>query len=115
MTNESDVRSTYLVCFLVIGALLSAAALSAVKFQEAQDSIEHRTQIGKALMDSHVAAARTRVTDRERPAAAAIADAVVGDEIAASTADAKPAPSRRVRNVFSRRYPVRDRLAHGGW
>jgi hypothetical protein len=113
MTTESNIWSIYLVCFSMIGALLGAAALSAVKFQEAQDSIEHRTQIGKALMDSHVAASRTRATDRERPAAAAIADAVVGDELAA--AEAKPASNRRHRGVFSRRYPVRDRLAHGGW
>jgi hypothetical protein len=111
MTTESNVLSTYLVCFTVIGALLAAAALSAMKFQEAQSSIEHRTEIGNALMDSHVAAARQRATDRERPAAAAIAEAVVADD----TPEAKPAANRRHRGVFSRRYQTRDRLAHGGW
>jgi len=51
----------------VIGGLLVAAAISAVKFQEAQNSIERRSQIGLALTDSYVALRRNMATDRERP------------------------------------------------
>jgi hypothetical protein len=103
----------------VIGGLLAAAAISGMKFQEAQDSIERRSQIGLALTDSYVALRRNLATDRERPEAAAKADAAIAQGEAADevsdTQDAKPARNRKARRSMSRRYAARDRLVNGGW
>ena len=105
----------------VIGGLLVAAAISAVKFQEAQNSIERRSQIGLALTDSYVALRRNMATDRERPEAAAKAEAAIAEGQAATTdeasdaQDAKPARNRKARRSMTKRYAARDRLVNGGW
>jgi hypothetical protein len=105
----------------VIGALLAAAVISAVKFQEAQNSIERRSQIGLALTDSYVALRRNIATDRERPEAAAKAEAAIvqGEAAAMDEAsgaqDAKPARNRKAGRSMTKRYAARDRLVNGGW
>ena len=105
----------------MIGALLAAAAISAVKFQEAQNSIERRSQIGMALTDSYVALRRNIATDRERPEAAAKAEAAIAEVEAATmdegsgAQDAKPARNRKAGRSMTRRYAGRDRLVNGGW
>jgi len=103
----------------VIGSLLAAAAISAVQFQQAQNSIERRSQIGMALTDSYVAQRRNIATDRERPEAAAKADAAIESEAATTDAtggsDTKSARSRKARRSTSSRYAARDRLVNGGW
>jgi hypothetical protein len=103
----------------VIGSLLAAAAISAVKFQEAQNSLERRSQIGLALTDSYVAQRRNVATDRERPEAAAkaeaaIADGAATDEISGGQ-DARPARNRKAKRSMTKRYAARDRLVNGGW
>jgi hypothetical protein len=104
----------------VIGALLAAAAIGAVKFQEAQNSIERRSQIGMALTDSYVAQRRNVVIDRERPEAAAKAEAAIADGEAATdeilgAQDAKLTRNRKARRSMTRRYAGRDRPVNGGW
>ena len=101
----------------VIGGLLVAAAISAVKFQEAQNSIERRSQIGLALTDSYVAQRRNIATDRGRPEAAAKADAAIEKaeaEVADDAHDAKPAQNRKTKRSTTH-YTARDRLVNGGW
>lgn len=115
------VSSIDAIYIAVIGSLLAAAAISAVKFQEAQGSIERRSQIGLALTDSYVALRRNIATDRERPAAAAKAEAAIAEGQAATTdetsdaQDAKPARNRKARRSMASRYAARDRLVNGGW
>ncbi len=105
----------------VIGGLLAAAAISAVKFQEAQNSIERRSQIGLALTDSYVALRRNIAIDRERPEAAAKAEAAIAKDDAATMdevsdgQDAKSARNRKARRSMTKRYATRDRLVNGGW
>src|SRR3954447_490466 len=95
--TTSRVSSIDAIYVAVIGALLVAAAISAVKFQEAQNSIERRSQIGMALTDSYVALRRNVATERERPEAAAKAEAAIAQGEAATmddvsdAQDAKPA------------------------
>ena len=113
------VPSIDVIYVAVIGGLLAAAAISAVKFQEAQTSIERRSQIGLALTDSYVAQRRNIATDRERPEAAAKADAAIAEaatmDEASGAQDAKPARNRKARRSMTKRYAWRDRLVNGGW
>ena len=113
------VPSIDVIYVAVIGGLLAAAAISAVKFQEAQNSIERRSQIGMALTDSYVAQRRNIATDRERPEAAAKAEAAIEKaeaEVAADdTHDAKPARNKKARHPVTRSSAARDRVVNGGW
>ena len=116
---ESKVPAIDAIYVAVIGGLLAAAAISAVKFQEAQSSIERRSQIGLALTDSYVALRRNIATDRERPEAAAKAEAAIAEGEAATADDGsgvqddKPGRNRKAKR--SKRYAGRDRLVNAGW
>jgi predicted lipid-binding transport protein (Tim44 family) len=117
--TASRVPPIDVIYVIVIGGLLAAAAISALKFQEAQTSIERRSQIGMALTDSYVAERRNAATDRERPEAAAKADAAIAEAATTNELsgahDAKPARNRKARRSTTKRYADRDRLVNGGW
>jgi hypothetical protein len=119
--TASRVSSIDAIYVAVIGGLLAAAAISAVKFQEAQTSIERRSQIGMAFTNSYVALRRNIATDRERPEAAAKAEAAIAEGEAATTGDvsgvqdAKSARNRKAKRSMTKRYAARDRLVNGGW
>jgi hypothetical protein len=105
------------VYILVIGALLLAAGASAMKFLEAQESIEHRAQIGMAMTDSYIAQARRKAADRDRPEAAATADALMAE---ATASDDDPAATRAgqrrgKQGGRSRHHQTADRTAPKGW